>query len=85
MLNKKYAVLYDKEYYIKNLDFDEKSAAAYRVRLWEEGKKLPVGEVPPGSRLEILEHREGQYHVRATDGTEQQGWIREIQVERVEE
>ena len=74
----------DKEHYINNLGFDKKSAASYRVRLWEEDKTAPVGEVPPGSRLEILEHREGQYHVRATDGTEQQGWIREIQVERLE-
>lgn len=83
-MSKRFAILYDKDHYIDNIGFEPERAAAYRVRLWDKDDLEVVGEVPPGARLEILEESEDSYHVRATDGTEQEGWIRRLQAERVE-
>lgn len=82
-MKKQFAVLYDRNYYVDVLGFDLERADAYRVRLWAKDDLKVVGEVLPGSKLEILEERDGQYFVRAEDGHE--GWIRKVQAERVED
>ena len=77
----KYGILYDKNYYIKELEFEPGLAEQYRVRLWDAPEpSCVVCLMLPGSIVEIIGEEEDHYQVRTGDGNE--GFLGKLQIER---